>query len=1279
MGPGGRHLLSPVPGPVRRQARGPWPAGAGAVAAFRGIQAASGRVDSFLTTAIALKTDSTRNRPYRVFLDRPGWMADRAGAPMGFKSLFTKLAVCVTLCMVVLGAALVGFASRTARREALAKAQLQLQIAAQEQAEALHQPLNSAMVVARTLAQVLGENRVPALRLDRDQANDLLRRTLQGNHDFLAVYTLWEPDAFDGGDARHAHRPESDASGRFLPYWSRDRSGLLRVEPITGYQVPGHGDFYLLPRSTGREMVVEPSSYHVHGKSILVTSVVVPILDQGRFLGIAGIDLQIDFLQNLADAVNVYRRSGQLILVTPNGKVAAMTDNPEAIGQDWRIPAALAEAARQGYVPADRTAIMDQRLYAFQPIRVGRSLQPWWVVLSVPEAVLLQEAHQAIRTMILAGITIMVLGIILLLVVIKQLFIERVTRLNATTKAFGAGNYDAFCAAAGQDEIGQLADSFNTMTGRIRATLSELVEKDLLLTTVVENLPAMVFLKDARDLRFLRFNRAGEAILGHPRETLLGRNDHDMFPADQAEAFTAKDREVLRGSDVLDIPEEAILTAAGQVRILHTQKVPLFGKDGRPEYLLGISEDITERKRAEEELRNHRYHLEELVARRTAELSQARDVAEAATRAKSEFLANMSHEIRTPMNAILGMSHLAMLARPEPRQRDYVTKIQASAHSLLGIINDILDFSKIEAGKLEMGAEEFLLEDVLKQVTLVVGSRAAEKQLDFMLDLAPEVAPALIGDPMRLAQVLTNLCSNAVKFTETGEVVVAVAQVEAQGVDQVLLRFSVRDTGIGMTPGQVGRLFQPFSQVDSSSTRKFSGTGLGLAICRRLVEMMDGTIRVESEPGQGSAFSFTARFGIGRTLPARHLERAPQLNHLRVLVVDDSPNAREIFRGILAHFGFHASLAGSAEEAMDLLAWESFDLVLMDWRLPGMDGLTAARRIRADRGRDALKLLLVTAYGDEETSRQAGEAGLDGFLAKPVTPSELYDAIATVFNLGTGSRTGFDGQEEGQAWLLGRLEGRRLLLVEDNDFNQQVAAELLTLAGAAITIADHGAAALELAVRTPFDAILMDLQMPVLDGYEATRRLRAVPALDATPIIAMTAHALVAEKERCLAIGMNDYVSKPIDPRTLMTVLGKWLPSGTPANGPAVASPGGPEVELPVQLPGIALALGLTYAAGRRAHYRTILARFLELKAGTAEAIHEALERRDLEAASNLAHAMIASAGMIGAERLSALARRFQVAIEAGDPDAIAASRTAFEAQLKVVLDGLRAYFDPQG
>jgi CheY-like chemotaxis protein len=347
----------------------------------------------------------------------------------------------------------------------------------------------------------------------------------------------------------------------------------------------------------------------------------------------------------------------------------------------------------------------------------------------------------------------------------------------------------------------------------------------------------------------------------------------------------------------------------------------------------------------------------------------------------------------------------------------------------------------------------------------------------------------------------------------------------------------------------------------------------------------------------------------------------------------------------------------------------------MDWRLPGMDGLAAARRIRADRRNETPKVILVTAYGDEELRRQAEDANLDGFLAKPVTASTLFDAIATVFSHPAERQAERGGQETALAWIQGRLAGKHLLLVEDNDFNQQVASELLIFAGAEVTLAENGTLAVEQARRRTFDAILMDLQMPVLDGYEATRRIRSDPSLAATPIIAMTAHALVEEKERCLAIGMDDYVSKPIDPQSLFTVLGRWLPTSLPA-APTAAVPADPADDLPRQLPGVALELGLSYAAGRRAHYRHLLELFLKLSAGTAEKIRGALSQGAFETAGNLAHSMIASAGIIGAQGLSSMAKSLQIAIESRDPGIIEAFRTRFEGDLQLVLDGLRAYFE---
>ena len=510
--------------------------------------------------------------------------------------------------------------------------------------------------------------------------------------------------------------------------------------------------------------------------------------------------------------------------------------------------------------------------------------------------------------------------------------------------------------------------------------------------------------------------------------------------------------------------------------------------------VLGVSvfgKDITARKQMEQALRAHQEQLEELVGERTRELAEAKELAEAATRAKSEFLANMSHEIRTPMNAIIGMSALALLTEPTPRQKDYLSKIQFAGHALMGILNDILDFSKIEAGKLDLDAREFLLEDVLAQVTALVGPRATEKNLEFMLDAAPDLPQTLLGDPLRLSQVLTNLCANAVKFTETGEVVVRITRLPGPDKTHVMLRFSVRDTGIGIAPEQLRLLFQPFTQVDASFSRRFAGTGLGLTICKRLVGLMGGEIWVESAAGQGSEFFFTCQMGVGSSPSARRFERGLGLRDLRVLVVDDNVHAREIFQGLLGSFGYHTTLAGSAQEGLE--EWERasqpFDVVLLDWQLPDQDGFALARLLKARSGAAACpKRLIVTAYGDEEVRRRVEAEGLDGYLAKPVTPSQLFDTFMGVFSQDLAAQSPLLTQTPLAREDLFHLRGARVLLVEDNEFNQQVATELLEYAGVQVTLAVEGLDALAKARADDFDAVLMDLQMPVLDGYEATRR-----------------------------------------------------------------------------------------------------------------------------------------------------------------------------------------------
>ena len=672
------------------------------------------------------------------------------------------------------------------------------------------------------------------------------------------------------------------------------------------------------------------------------------------------------------------------------------------------------------------------------------------------------------------------------------------------------------------------------------------------------------------------------------------------------------------------------------------------------------------------------------INRRQEALSLARNEADRANNAKSNFLAHMSHEIRTPMNAIVGLSRLALQTPLNQRQQDYLNKIQGASQSLLSIINDILDFSKIEAGKLDMEAIEFTLADLLSDVAGLIGVRAEEKGLEVLFSAAPGLPPEIKGDPLRLSQILTNLCTNAIKFTEVGEVAVRAELVEEDS-RSVTLMFSVRDTGIGLTEEQRQRLFQPFTQADASTTRRYGGTGLGLSICQRLVEMMHGRIWVESEPAHGSTFRFTAKFDRVVPREAATATRWQDLRGARVLVVDDNATARDILCELLQSIQCRVTVAVSGAAALAELdrtaaaAEEPYQVVLMDWRMPGMDGIEASRRIKHGAGPLPV-IIMVTAYAREEVLEAAdASVSIDGLLLKPVNPSLLFDAMMALLHGDAGG----EGRPAIPLTLqhdTESLRGRHVLLVEDNALNQQVALEILAHWGVSANVANDGreaVLALEVAGPTGYDAVLMDVQMPVMDGIEATQTIRADAAFADMPIIAMTAHAMIEERRRCLDAGMNDHVVKPIDPDHFYAVLSKHC-ADRPLARPDLADRQVRPVEgvtqsvaLPASLPGIDLHRALLRVAGNDRLLAKLLRDFRDEYENGAGPIGEAVAAEDWDRARDLAHAVKGVAGNIGATQVHLAASALEKALKLGRVDEARLANESYAAALAEAVAGL--------
>ena len=680
-------------------------------------------------------------------------------------------------------------------------------------------------------------------------------------------------------------------------------------------------------------------------------------------------------------------------------------------------------------------------------------------------------------------------------------------------------------------------------------------------------------------------------------------------------------------------------------RWLFFTAAPLRDKRGKIVGAIETLQDITERKLAE-------------IA-----LTEAKQVAESAANTKAEFLANMSHEIRTPMNAVIGLAHLLLKSELSAKQRDFVARIHNAGQMLLGLINDILDFSKIEAGRMQLEATEFVLDEVLDNVASVLLHRAQEKGLALQYLVEPEVPPRLVGDPLRLAQILINLIGNALKFTANGSVTVFVRRVPCDSCS-VMLELDVQDTGIGLSQEQQQNLFQAFTQADTSITRKYGGTGLGLTICKRLSQLMDGDIWVTSQPGVGSTFTFAVKLGLG----SEH-EVGPRAAMSRALVVDDSPLSRAILIRLFEKNGYTAVPAESGAQALQLLAEARvapFKFVTIDLNMPGMDGLELAESIRSQTLLPP-KLVMVTAA---DTALLEGDRRLGCFdvvINKPVTATQIGKLVA-------------ESHQNSPSALpthAARLAGLRVLLVDDMPTNQLIACEILESFGITVDTADNGARALKklLEEANIYDIVLMDVQMPEMDGLEATRRLRASKRVPDLPIIAMTAHALDSERQRCLAAGMNDFLTKPIDPELLQHMLSRWQPKQASSNHAQIqettsmtSTDGFPD------LPGIDKAEGLKRMMNKATLYEKVLRDFYARFKDEPTLIRTALATGDFSTAERRAHSTKGLAGTIGALDLQNAAKVLEDALHAGKMPSESIFGQ-FEGELGIVIESIARGF----
>ncbi|MCO6043702.1 response regulator [Aeoliella sp. ICT_H6.2] len=799
---------------------------------------------------------------------------------------------------------------------------------------------------------------------------------------------------------------------------------------------------------------------------------------------------------------------------------------------------------------------------------------------------------------------------------------------------------------------------FWDITEQVQAVEALDLERDLM-RSLMENIPDAVYFKD-RASRFLRVSHSQAEKFGLENASdAIGKTDSDMFSSEHAEQALEDEKRIMRTGVPLVAQVEKETWENREDSWVSTTKMPLKNSDGEIVGTFGISRDVTELKRMQNEL------------------TEARDQAESASRAKSDFLANMSHEIRTPMNGILGMTELLLNTQLSEEQREYQLLVQSSAEALLALLNDILDFSKIEAGKLELEDLPFKLRDTLGNTLHTLATRAAKKGIELAVHILSDVPDDLMGDASRLRQIVVNLVSNAIKFTHDGEIVVRVAPVELSP-DRAKLRLAVSDTGIGITPDQQEKIFESFTQADASTTRQYGGSGLGLTISAQLVRLMGGQLDVESEHGQGSEFHFTVEFERAQLTPEVPASHLATLHQLPVLVVDDNRTNRIICEEMLNNWGMSPLVVESGQRGLEECERRArlgtpFRLALVDVMMPNMDGFEFVSRLRERADTQNMPIIMLTSADRPEDKQRAKGLSIARCMTKPVTQSNLLNAVTIAVGIARADESPSDSviARRGQKFV-----SRRILLAEDGVVNRQVATSLLEKRGHTVTAVENGQLAVEAARQSEFDLILMDVQMPVLDGFDATAAIRAWEKTSGrhTPIIAMTAHAMKGDRERCMAAGMDDYVAKPFRPQELFAAV-ENVPAGEASGEAELTSPKTTEsitITKPAP-PSFDYERALENVGGGEALLLEMINLFEVECPKQMSDIEEAYQAGDCEMVMRSAHTLKSTVGLFAADSAAAVAKRIEYMGRDGVLDEFPVQWKQLISLVEDLLDALRA------